>query len=243
MIKHSLTSFGPALRHLTKDKVNMVFALIPILCGLALYIFAGSWMYGTAMENGRALIDEYVSQGTWGSVVYYIVATIMVVLLFFIINWTFVLVVSIFASPFNDLISARIEKNERGEAQLDMKESFSRMMMKLAGTIFNEIKKVLFIIFLSLMAFVLSYIPILTPVGIFLTIVLLAIEFLDFSWSRHEWKFSQCLGDLKSNLIGYALGAGFFFLLVSIPLVNLVVPSLATSFFTTLWLKNNESRS
>lgn len=240
MIKNAVTSFKPAFGNVFKDKVNMILTAIPILIGMAVYALFGNWVYGSVMQQGKSLIDQYVSEGTLGSVVYYFVALVLSVLLFFVINWTFVLLVSVISSPFNDVLSSRTEKIIKGENLESLVESFSLIGQNFIKTIFNEIKKVSFILLLSIVSMVFGYFPLLTPISVIITILLLAVQFVDYSWSRHGLTFGSCLKDLKSNLIDYGLGGGFFFLLVSIPIINLIVPPVATSYFTILWVKNNE---
>ena len=243
MIQNSLKAFKPSIQNIISDRVNFILALIPIIIGILLYIFLGAWIFGSLMDKGRTLIEQYVSQGTLGSFAYYIVATIFTVLLFFIINWTFVLIVTVLASPFNDILSSRTEKKIKGEELNTLAESMSIIGSTMFKTLFNEIKKVSLILILSLASFILGYIPLLTPISVVITVLLLAAGFVDYSWSRHRISFSSCVGDLRRNLVGYGFGGAFFFILVSIPIINLVVSPWATSYFTVLWVKNNESRS
>ena len=243
MIKNSLSAFKPSVHNIFKDKVNFILALIPIMIGVILYITLGAWVYGSLMDQGRALIEQYISEGALGSFVYYIVATIFTILLYFVINWTFVLIVTVMASPFNDLLSSRTEKKLRGEKLDSFTESMNIIGSTLIKTLFNEIKKVSFILVLSLISFVLGYVPLLTPFSLLITVLLLSVGFIDYSWSRHRISFASCVGDLRRNLISYGFGGTFFFILVSIPIVNLIVSPWATSYFTILWIKNNESRS
>lgn len=240
MLKNALTSFKPASAQIFKDKVNIILAGIPVIMGILLYYFLGAWVYGSVMDQGHTLIKEYVSEGTMGQFVYYIVAAILTIMLYFLVNWTFVLVVSAIASPFNDMLSTRIEKRLEGKTPDSLQQTFATMMKRMAGTLVNEAKKITFVIFLSVLALVLGFFPILTPASVFLSILLLSIQFLDYSWARHDIKFGKCFGDLRRHVVGYALGGAFFFIIVSIPVVNLIVPPLATSFFTILWMKNNE---
>ncbi len=242
-MKNALSVFRPAFKELTKDKVNFLLTLIPILIGILIYYFLGSWLYGSVLTKGQELISSYVSEGGFGTVVYYIVAAVVSVLLFLLVNWTFVLVVSVIASPFNDLLSSRIEKTFLGKENRILSEAFNGFFSGIFGVVFNEIKKVSLILVLSIIAFLFGYIPLLAPVSLFITILLLAMGFIDYSWSRHDIRFRDCVKDVKSNLWGYSLGGVFFFVLVSIPIINLIVSPLATSYFTLLWLENNEYRS
>lgn len=242
-MKNALMVFKPALKELTTSKVNFLMAIIPVFIGVGIYYLLGSWLYGTVWNKGQELIASYVSEGSFGTILYYIAAAVITVLLFLLVNWTFVLVVSIIASPFNDMLSSRIEKLHRGKKLDNVSKSFGELFKSMFKVIFNEIRKVGFIFVMSVIAFILGYIPILTPLSLFITIVLLAISFVDYSWSRHDIGFGSCLKDVRKNLWGYSLGGVFFFVLVSIPIINLIVAPLATSYFTLLWLKNNEHSS
>lgn len=240
MLKNALTTIRPASAEIFKDKVNIILAGIPVIMGILLYYFLGAWVYGSVMDQGHMLIKEYVSEGTMGQIVYYIVAAILTIMLYFLVNWTFILVVSAIASPFNDMLSTRIEKRLEGKTPDNLQKTFSEMIKRMAGTLLNEAKKISFVIFLSVLALVLGFFPILTPLSVFLSILLLSIQFLDYSWARHNIKFGSCFGDIRRHVVGYALGGAFFFIIVSIPVINLVVAPLATSYFTILWMKNNE---
>lgn len=241
-MRNSLSSFKASIDNIFSDRVNLILAIIPIVIGIVLFTVFGSWVYGSLMDQGQAYIEHYVSEGSMGKIVYYLVATILTIMLYFVINWTFVLIVTILASPFNDMLSSRTEKKLKGEELESFSESFVKITKNFILTIFNEIKKVGFILILSVISFVLGYIPLLTPISVFITVLLLAIGFLDYSWSRHNIVFKSCLNDVRKNLLNYSLGGGFFFVLVSIPVINLIVSPWATSYFTILWVKNNERR-
>ncbi len=227
---------------IVKDKVNLLFVLCPLLIGIILYVFLGRFILSEGLSYGNALISEYLSNETIGGVLSFIVATLLSILLFFFVNWTFVLLLSVIASPFNDMLSSRIEKTMRNEKPQDLKESLAQMFKRIGSVLFTEIKKVFFILILSLFAFVFGYIPVLTPVSVIISVLLLAISFLDYSWSRNELSFKECKKDLLKNILSYILGGGIFMAIVSIPFINIIVPPLATSYFTILWLKNNERR-
>lgn len=243
MLKVAINSFSPSIQMILKNKINLLLSAFPIFIGLVLYWFLGSWIYEGIMGWGSQQIEQYISSNSWGAFLYYIVAGILSVMLFFLVNWTFVLVVALIASPFNDIMSARVEKLLINQEPLGLSDSFSSIGKNIFKTILNEIKKILFIIILTLVSLLFGYIPFLTPISVFIAVILLAVEFLDFSWSRHQLTFTSCLKDIKKNIFEYAFGGTFFFIIVSIPIVNLIVPPLATSYFTVLWIRSNEDRS
>lgn len=240
MLKNSIQAFKPSISSIVKDKVNLVLAMIPVITGIIIYWFLGKWMFTTAMSYGQNFINQYLSDGVASTVINYLIVTILTVMMYFVVNWSFVLIVSLIASPFNDIMSGRIEKSLRGESMPSMSETFSQMIGRLAKTLINEGKKVVFIGSLTVVSLLFGYIPILTPISIFIAFLLLAIQFVDYSWARHDLSVKNCVSDIRKNFLGYSLGGGVFFTLVAIPVVNLIVPPLATSYFTIVWVKNNE---
>jgi CysZ protein len=241
-MKTALSSFKISFKMITGNAGNFIFALIPILIGLATYYFIGMELYQYVMGEGQALIERQfgASANEWSSFIYYALAIFFTIILYFFVNWTFVIFISIVASPFNDILSSRIEKMLTGQEMESVSESFSRMIKKVLWTVFNEIKKVLFIGFIAFIGLVLSYIPILTPLSLLISALLLAAQFIDYSWARNDLSLGKCISDLRNHLMSYTLMGVFFFFLVSIPFVNLIVPSLATSYFTTLWVRFNK---
>ncbi len=240
---NALKSISPALQYLKKDKVCLLLSSIPVLIGVLFYFLLGRFFFSTLIGKAESLVQQYISDGTFGDILYYLILAVMMTMVYFIVSWTFIMVISLISSPFNDLLSARIEKLMKGESPPGLNESFKQLLKNVAKTILNEIKKVSFILFLSILALMFSYIPILTPIGLFITVVLLAVGYLDYSWSRHSLSLKECRKDLRQNLFNYAFGGGMFMVLVTVPIVNLLVPSFATSYFTVLWVKNNERRS
>jgi CysZ protein len=243
MLKNAFLAFKPSYKLILKDKVSFILALIPILIGITLYYFVGKNLFTSLMSYGQEFISGYVTNETVGSAINIIVGSILSIFLYFIVNWTFVLIVSIIASPFNDVLSARLEKKYLGEELPSFNDSMKSTFANFIQTITNEIKKISLIIILSFFAVLLGLFPILAPISILIGSIVLSTEFLDFSWGRHGMKFSEIKAEIKKNFISYSLGGSFFMLLVSIPFINLLVPSWGTSYFTILWVKNNESRN
>ncbi len=236
----SLLTFPQAFNYLFKDKVCLALSLMPIVIGIILYGFFGNFIFSEAIDLGHKYISEYFSNETMGEIVTFLVKAFLTVMLFFIVNWTFVLIVAIIASPFNDLLSERVEKIYLEETLPSFSDSVSNSLTTFFPKILNEIKKVSFILGLSILAVIIGFIPIVAPVSILISVILLASEFLDFSWGRHSLSLQECKQDLKKNVPSYMVGGIFFMVIVAIPLVNLIVPAYATSYFTLLWIKNNE---
>lgn len=236
MLKRILESLGQSFYFLRTDPKIILYSLIPVLIGGGIFFFLGNWIYGDFLSLGREYIKSSITISGWGDTLYYLFVSVITVAFFFLINWTFVLIVSLIASPFNDLISARIERKILGQKSLSASEDMNKFLGRFFFVIVNEIKKVTTIVFLTIVSFLFSFIPFVGPlITMFLTGLLLSIEFLDYSWSRHDLKLSTCLRDLKSSPLQYSIsGMGFMFLL-SIPILNILILPLSVIFYTSLY--------
>lgn len=234
-------AFKEALSVYRKDKWIGVFSTIPILIGAVIYTAFGNYLYGDLLDMGKKFIQEKISSGGWSEFFFWLLAGILTIAFYFLLSWTFVLVVSMLAAPFNDLISSRVEKVLIGEVPDDIGLSIKRMMARLAFTMVNELKKITFIIFLNILAFTLSFIAILAPVGMVISALLMSVGFLDYSWSRKDLKFGQCLSDLRNSFFSYGIAGGVFLLLITVPIVNLFALPFGVVYFTVLFIKKDQT--
>jgi CysZ protein len=241
MLKATFSSFWIAKKYLIQDRVILFLSLIPIFIGLVLYLLGGQFLYSTFLEIGQKWITEYISAGAVGSFIYYILFGLLSLVLIFITNWTFVLVVSILAGPFNDIISSRVERLMEGKKPESLKDSFSRMIKKIAFILINELKKISLILTLTLFALLISLFPILAPLGFIISAILLASTFLDYNWSRHDQHIRECIRDIRGHFIAYLIGGAIFTFLFTIPVLNLLIYPYAVIYFSVLWNKSRMS--
>ena len=106
----------------------------------------------------------------------------------------------------------------------------------------NELKKVLIIAALTLVAAALSFFPVFAPIGLVMSAWLLAVQFVDYSWARHQWRVGQCLKDSVSHVFSYSLSGVFFMLLMALPGINLLAIPIAVIYFTLLWAEKNQQK-
>ena len=227
--------FTQALKVIRGDKVIVLLGIIPLVIGIICYALLWSWPFRFALKQGDHLIEQYLSIGNLSGIFYYLLMGILLVAFWWLLNWTFVLLVAFLATPFNDMISERVERSMKGVNLPSMKESYAKMIKGLGAVMINEIKKISLIFCLSLMAFLLSWIPLLIPVSVILSALLMSVNFLDYSWCRHRLKLKECVADIKSSPLLYSMAGGIFLFLVSIPLVNLLIPCGATVYYTVLF--------
>lgn len=230
-------SFSLAFKMILTDPVNFVLSVIPTLMALAVYFFVIIGAYRNS-DRLAAMFRGYLEspeQATWAA---RILTAILIVFVFFIMSWTFVLVVGIIAAPFNSLLSSRIEQKLVQKIIMDenQKHAIEQVKSTMAQTFKNELKKISLLVIVGAFAFVINLVPFLYPVGVFLIATLLAVQFVDYSWSRHDLPVTKCIKDVTVNIVPYSLSGAIFLALVAVPVVNAFVPALATSYFTVLWL-------
>ncbi len=238
-MKDFISTITDTISYIKRDKVNVILLLIPLLIGIVVYFAAGTLIYGSLYKLGMGYMTAWITSGTMGTIIAYLAKILFSILFYFLINFTFVLVVTVIASPFNDLLSSRIEKLYKEQEVEGIGTAFKNIFSKIVFVLFNELKKITFIIILTIASFILGYVPFLLPLSVVISGLLLAVEFLDYSWSRHDLAFSDCFKELKRNFIVYTISGLCFLVLVTIPVINLFVPALATSFFTLMYLKKN----
>lgn len=240
-MKSIVRAFPLAFKMIATDPVNFILSVIPTLIAMAIYIFSIIGIYRNS-DILVSLFRGYVYGPDQATILARILTAILIIFVFFVMSWTFVIVVGIISAPFNSLLSARIEQKlvQHMIMDEDKKHALSKVRSSLKQTFKNELKKIFFLILVASFAFVLNLFPLFYPIAVFLIAVLLSVQFVDYSWSRHDLSFTACLKDVAVNIVPYFLSGIIFLALVTIPLVNAFVPALATSYFTILWLDRNK---
>ncbi len=232
-----LKAFPVAIKMILTDPVNFVLSLFPTVIALLIYFLTITGVY----RNSDRLVSFFrgyaytPDQATW---IAKILTAILLIFVFFIMSWTFVLLVGIISAPFNSLLSSRIEQKLVTRIIMDenQKHAMEQVKSGMRQTFKNEFKKLIFLVCVATVAFFLNMFPLFYPLGVFLIATLLSVQFIDYSWSRHNMTFAACLKDATVNIVPYFISGAIFLGLVAIPVVNALVPVLATSYFTVLWL-------
>ena len=225
-----------AFKAIFRDPINILLAMVPTVLALAIYMFTITTVYRNS-DRYVSLFRGYIYTADQATFLAKILTAVLIIFVFFIMSWTFVVVVGVIAAPFNSMLSSRIEKKLVSQLPDSNKaETFQKIGQSLGQTFKNELKKLIFVVVVAAVAFVLNFFPLFYPLGIFLVAVLLSVQFIDYSWSRHDLHFGACLKDVLKNIIPYSISGFVFLLLVTVPIINAFVPALATSYYTVLWL-------
>jgi len=236
-MKAIIPSFSKAFYYLKSDRPTLILSFFPPTVGVILYLLFGKWFFSFTTEYGQRWIKVLTGDGAFGAFFYYLFVTLLTVALFFIVNWTFVLVVSLIASPFNDAISARIEKLEQGKKPDSLEKTFKRMLSYGFFVVINEAKKISFVLGLTLLSLIFHFFPLFSPLSFIISALLLAVQFLDYNWVRHDQKFHDCFVELKQNFLTYLIPGSAVLLLMAIPVINLLAIPFSVIYFSLLWVQ------
>lgn len=236
-MKDVIKSFPLAFKMIFRDPVNVVLSVVPTIISLAIYLYTIVSIYRNS-DRLVAFFRGYTHTSDHSGIFGHLVTALLIILFFFLMSWTFIMVVGIIAAPFNSLLSSRIEQKLLSRQIMDEDKNHAMELVRssLLTTFKNEFKKIAFLILATGLTALLNLVPIFYPVGVFMVAILLSVQFVDYSWSRHDLLFSDCLKDVMSNALPYFLSGVVFLGLVAIPIVNAFIPAFATSFYTVLWL-------
>lgn len=242
-MKHVFAAWPEALRYLFKDPINLLLFIIPAIISLGLYAIVGGYVLTKGMGTAEVLIMKYVISKEASLFLYYLISGLLMFLIFLLVNWTFVLCLGLVAAPFNDMISARIEKKMNGGLpDSDRKATLGAVFSRLGKTLKNELKKITVILVITVFATILNFFPIFYPLAILLLAILMSSQYLDYSWSRHNWEAGRCIKDIVANLPSNVISGLMFLILIAVPFINALVPAIATSYYTVLWNKRQQPK-
>lgn len=213
-MSHVIKSFFSSLKMIKNDKVLLLLCMIPVLIGILVYVGLGAWLYTSFIPMGVEWVQDKISLEWLGSFFSWVVKGLFFILFGGLANYTFVLVVSLLACPFNDMIVDRVLKKQKG-IDSNFEVSFKESVKRFPKILLNESKKILFISGLSIFSLIISFIPFMAVVSFFIQVVLLSVTFLDYYWSKENLGFRDCISEYKKNfLFNFTSGLIYFGLLL-----------------------------
>jgi CysZ protein len=234
MISQLVKNFTESLTLFRRDKWLIILGMIPILIGFGVYYAIGAWVYGDIFPMGEAFLRGKISGERWLSLLSTLFAVVLTIGFYLLLSWTFILLISLIACPFNDLMSSRVEKLMLSGKPAPMGESINTAFRKIAFTIINELKKLTLVLTLSVFGLILSFfIP---PLSLFLSCILVAVSFVDYNWGRNDMRIPACLKSYKKGMLTYTMAGGLFLLLISIPIINVFMIPLGVVYFARLFI-------
>ena len=213
------------------------FVIIPMLINIAV-IVGLSWLFGQQLDSWiNAWLGGLPDWLAWLETLVWWLGFLLALLIF---CYVFTLLANLIGSPFNGVLSARVEAHLTGKRP----ESEVALWAEMADGVVTEVRKLAYYlwraILLGIISLILLPIPVVDAAIPFLWFgfgaFMLAMEYLDHPMANRGYRFKQKLQQIRDRR-GLSLGFGSAVtLLTAIPLVNLVVMPAAVAGATALWV-------
>lgn len=174
----------------------------------------------------------------WMVALYWLVWGIALIVLLVLILFVFTFVANIIASPFNAILSIKVEEALTGSAP----ESTVSPWLILPRSVARELLKFLYILPRLLGLLLITVIPVINTVAPFLWILfgawMMSIQYADYAADNNDVSFRE----LKSRLGARRLDALMFglpaYLLLTVPVVNLILMPIGVAGGTRFWVEH-----
>ena len=214
--------FSPfrAARFILDHKRLLKYILIPFIINLVVFSLA---IY-LGLDFFNSFISHHIPQGEawYWFLLNYFLWTIAILLTAVLVFFTFAVVGSLVASPFNDILSEKTEDILTG-SQDEEPFRFTVFLQDARRTLFDETRKILLFVLVMILLLILNLVPVvgslLYPVfSAGLTIFFLVVEYTGYTFTRKHLSFKDQRGYIfrnKSLLFGFGTG---LLLVLAIPL-------------------------
>ncbi len=242
MIKDFYNGAGCFIRGLKVLKVRGIrkFAVIPLIVNAVVYtgaLIIGSRYYEKLLSHllpeEKGFLFELARASLW-----LIFAACVLLILFF----TFNLMANLIGSPFNGLLSSKVELvlyAAPGEMGKD-----TPFLATILPSILSELRKFIKFMILSILLFLLSWVPVVNIVSPFLwalfTSWMMAVEYLSYPMEGREKYFREVrnyIGKRRSLTLGFGVAVVAASM---VPLFNFLVMPAAVAGATILYMENPE---
>lgn len=211
--------------YLVRYKRLALYAVIPILLNILAWIVT-ILIFSHYIWNWT---QQYLSQfdAWYWLILIYFLAIVLLIVLIGISLLVSLMLISIIAAPFNDVLSEQTYILLSGQLQQEP-FSFRKMWQDIHRTITTEVKKTTMIVGIFLGLLLINFIPgigtMLWIGGSFLFAVwALAFEYLDYMLSRRNWSFQQRRQFIwEHKMHAFGLGMGIYLMLL-IPFLNFIL--------------------
>lgn len=215
------------------------FAYLPMLINTVLFSVA----IGFGLTNFGDWLDALMPgwlPGWLESVLVWVIWPLFVLLLAIIVFFSFSIIANILAAPFNGVLAEMVEKHVAGTTPPAM--PWARIIKDSPRMIFNEFRKIAYLLLWVIPLLILSWIPGLNLFAPALWLLFsswtLALDYHDYPMGNHLLDFKQQRQALRQHR-GLALGFGGATMLATmIPIVNFLVIPAAVAGATVLYLEN-----
>ena len=213
------------------------YVVIPLLINMLLFaglIWFGSSQFETFMEWLMPEIPEWLQFLEWLFWALFAVSALLI--LFF----TFTILANLIGAPFNGLLAEAVEYHLTGQRPGNA-GGWKKMLAELIPTLFDEVKKLLYMVAWSIPFLALFLIPVVNIIAPFTWLAfsawMLTVEYVDYPMGNHGLRSDeqkQRIGEKRFLSMGFG---GTVTIATMIPILNFLVMPAAVAGATAMWVK------
>lgn len=216
------------------------YVIIPIVINtivLSLVMIYGFSQYEAWLELIKGVLPD------WLSFISSLIGFLAAIVIFALSVYGFSIIANIISSPFNAILSQKVEEKLTGF----IINSEVNLFIVLARSLTREISKLAYFLPRLLGLIVLSLIPglnALAPVAwILFGAWMMTVQYADYAADNNEIKFSDLRHRLENNVIQSLLFGIIVYFVIAIPLLNLFVIPVAVAGGTVFWVERLKQES
>ncbi|WP_462382004.1 sulfate transporter CysZ [Pseudomonas sp. Marseille-QA0892] len=175
----------------------------------------------------------------------YVLWPLFVLLVLALVYFTFNLVATFIASPFNGFLAEKVEVVARGHDHFPP-FSWGELFAMVPRTIGRELRKLRYFLPRALALLVLSFIPVVNliaaPLWILFSVWMMAVQYIDYPADNNKLGWEDMMAWLRERRWRSLSFGGSVYLVLLIPFVNIVLMPAAVAGAALFWVREGGPR-
>lgn len=211
-----------------------------VIMPLAINIIIFAVVLGYAFVLFETWIDAIIGQfPDWASFLYWLIWPLAVLAAVVFLMYGFTILANIIASPFNAVLSVKVEEQMVGRLDDVPQIVWWRVIPRAIG---RELAKIAYFLPRLIALLILTMIPFVNIIAPILLLLfgawMMAVEYTDYAADNNEVGFRDLRRRLGANRLQSLLFGILVYVLIAIPVINLVLMPAAVAGGTVFWAKH-----
>ncbi|KAA0947015.1 sulfate transporter CysZ [Pseudomonas sp. ANT_H14] len=214
-----------------------LFVLLPLAINLILFV---GLIYLAGHQFSLWVDTLMPTLPSWLSFLNYLLWPLFVVLVVLMVFFTFTMLANIIAAPFNGFLAEKVEVVVRGTDDFPA-FSWAELFAMVPRTLAREMRKLGYFLPRAIGLFILSFIPVVNlvaaPLWLLFGVWMMAIQYIDYPADNHKLGWNEMLAWLREKRWQSMSFGGIVYLVLLIPVVNLLMMPAAVAGATLFWVR------
>lgn len=218
-----------------------LFVLLPLTLNILLFVA----LIGVAVRQFKQSLDALMgSLPAWLSFLDFLLWPLFVLLLVLMVFFTFSVLANLIAAPLNGFLAEKVEVVLRG---VDSAPPFNwaELLAMIPRTMGRELRKLRYYLPRTLGLLLLSFIPglnlLAAPLWLLFGVWMMAVQYIDYPCDNNKVSWDEMLAWLRAKRWQSLGFGGAVYLLLLVPLLNLLVMPAAVAGATLFWVRERSA--